>query len=171
MSRDATATEEMLAKGAVKTEEDSTPPAMEGVSREPIYSCPKGWRELMAPNPEGMSYARPDGLLVMKSILEHPDPDRTWMHVSVSRRTRMPTYRDMTEVKRLFVGEEREAYEVHPPKSKHVNIHPFCRHLWCALEGPALPDFTTVLEMIGNTGAAPAFIRKALGDKRTFRAI
>ncbi len=48
----------------------------------------------------------------------------------------------MCQVKTLFCGEERTAYQVHPPASKHVSIHDKCLHLWTCLDGPVTPDFT-----------------------------
>lgn len=69
--------------------------------------------------------------------------DRLWMHVSVSRSTRLPSYSDMTRVKELFVGIDRVAYTVLAPANKHVNIHPNCLHLWAVIDGDdPLPDFT-----------------------------
>lgn len=81
-------------------------------------------------------------LRVIWSIAAEND-DRLWMHVSVSRPTRIPSYSDMTRVKDLFIGPDRVAYTVLAPASQHVNIHPNCLHLWAPLEGdPPLPDFS-----------------------------
>lgn len=38
--------------------------------------------------------------------------------------------------------ETSTALQVLPPRAKHVNIHPFCLHLWCCLDGDVTPDFT-----------------------------
>ena len=64
-----------------------------------------------------------------------------WLHVSYSRPTRVPSYDDLVLVKRCFIGAERKAISVHPPESEHVNLHPYCLHLWHALDGDGLPDF------------------------------
>lgn len=75
--------------------------------------------------------------------------DRLWMHVSVSRPTRLPSYSDMTRVKGLFIGLERVAYTVLAPANDHVNIHSNCLHLWAPMEGePPLPDFSRGLGTI-----------------------
>ena len=31
---------------------------------------------------------------------------------------------------------------VFPERKFHVNIHPFCLHLWCCLDGDGLPEFS-----------------------------
>ena len=68
--------------------------------------------------------------------------DRVWLHVSLSRPHTMPSYQDMCEVKSLFVGADRKAFQVFAEESQHVNIHPYCLHLWCAVEGgDDLPNF------------------------------
>ena len=66
---------------------------------------------------------------------------KTWMHVSMSRRFRLPSYEDMTEVKDIFIGKTRQALQIFSRADRHVNIHPYCLHLWCAVEGDGLPDF------------------------------
>jgi len=90
---------------------------------------------------DGAAYVRGDGLKVITSISTEEDGKR-WLHVSCSRRARLPSYDDLTAVKAAFVGADREAYQVFARASKHVNLMPFCLHLWCCLDGPVLPDFT-----------------------------
>lgn len=83
-----------------------------------------------------------EGLLVLISCAERADRKR-WLHVSVSRRdTKMPTWEQMSQVKRVFIGDERTALQIMPPKGKHVNIHPACLHLWHCLDGEVTPDMT-----------------------------
>ncbi len=65
-----------------------------------------------------------------------------WEHVSVSlvpldyRVTegdsfnRCPTWEEMAWVKSIFWDAEDCAVQYHPPKSQHVNYHPYCLHLW-----------------------------------------
>lgn len=100
----------------------------------------QGWA-LIARASDGAAYQRSDGLKVIASICAEED-GRRWLHVSCSRKARLPSYGDMVDVKAVFVGGEREAYQVFARTSKHVNLMPFCLHLWCRLDGPALPDFT-----------------------------
>ena len=53
-----------------------------------------------------------------------------WEHVSVSMPNRTPNWKEMCFIKDLFWGEEEIVIQIHPPKSKYVNQHPNCLHLW-----------------------------------------
>src|SRR5262245_952731 len=62
-----------------------------------------------------------EGLLVLVSCAEYGDHKR-WLHVSVSRRDhKIPTWEQMSQVKNLFVGDERTALHIMPPKARYVN--------------------------------------------------
>lgn len=66
---------------------------------------------------------------------------KTWLHLSVSRAKECPSYEDLCEVKKTFVGEKMWAYQVFAPRTEHINIHQFTLHLWVSVDGPALPNF------------------------------
>ncbi len=67
---------------------------------------------------------------------------RTWIHMSLSHPSRLPTWRELVEAKELFLG-DRYAYQVLPPRDKYVNIHPHVLHLFAVDGGEEpLPDFT-----------------------------
>lgn len=85
-------------------------------------------------------YSRQDGLSVCMSVVEH-EKHGAWLHVSCSYPARLPSYKDITEVKRRFIGPDIGAIEVYAAVDEHVNIHPFCRHLWARLDGRSAPDF------------------------------
>lgn len=54
-----------------------------------------------------------------------------WEHVSVSPYGgKMPTWNDMCLVKDVFWEDEEEVIQIHPKKSKYVNIVDNCLHLW-----------------------------------------
>jgi hypothetical protein len=53
-----------------------------------------------------------------------------WEHVSVSTPIRCPTWEEMAWVKDLFFEDEEPVMQLHPPKSRYVNYHPHCLHLW-----------------------------------------
>lgn len=107
------------------------------------------------PVPDGWSAAerRDDGIMwrrltgeaikVIESISIESD-GRTWLHVSVSKPNpkKMPTYEDIQLARRLFVGEDRECYQVFPTKDRYVNFFPVL-HLWTCLDQPegVLPRF------------------------------
>jgi hypothetical protein len=78
---------------------------------------------------------------VISSVARYGD-GKLWFHVSISHRKRMPTYDDLVYLKRHWIGDDRKAIMVLPEISKHVNIHEYCLHLYCCLEGDPMPDFT-----------------------------
>ena len=55
-----------------------------------------------------------------------------WQHVSVSieYEKKPPSWGIMCKVKDLFWDDEDTVVQFHPPKSKYVNHHPGCLHLW-----------------------------------------
>jgi hypothetical protein len=81
-----------------------------------------------------------DGLGVIISGRTEGD-GRRWVHVSASHVNRTPTWEKMCEVKRLFLGPDRRAIQVHPPDTEWVSLHPYCLHLWCCIDDDGLPDF------------------------------
>ena len=53
-----------------------------------------------------------------------------WEHVSVSRQSRCPNWPEMEFVKRTFFKDDEAAMQLHVPPSDHINVHPYCLHLW-----------------------------------------
>jgi hypothetical protein len=96
--------------------------------------------------PTGKAYRVQRGqhknMLVLADVSIKAD-GKLWYHVSFSRRDRVPDYADMVCVKRIWFGDERWAIQVFPPRTKHVNIHPFCLHLWYCLEDCPIPEFSS----------------------------
>lgn len=56
--------------------------------------------------------------------------DEGWEHISVSLPSRCLTWEEMCFIKDLFWDEEDCVVQYHPSKSKYVNNHPNCLHLW-----------------------------------------
>lgn len=82
-----------------------------------------------------------DGRRVVVTVGLH---DGTWwLHVSVSRARYIPSYDDLADVKRVFMGDDVQAVQIFARRERHINIHPFCLHLWACLDaaGDGLPDF------------------------------
>ncbi len=103
---------------------------------------PHTWRRVNAGGDGDMWATLDNALKVIWSISIEQD-GRLWMHVSVSRPDRLPSYNDMKRVKHLFIGDERNAYSVWAADPAHVNLHSRCLHLWCVLDGAdPLPDFS-----------------------------
>lgn len=101
---------------------------------------PADWRMVEA-RADGVKYQRRDGLSVIISGGSEQD-GRRWLHVSCATPTRLPSWAQVTQVKEMFIGAEKKAIQVLPPKSEYVNIHPYCLHLWHCVDGDPLPDFT-----------------------------
>lgn len=100
---------------------------------------PDGWSLLRAFG-DGNAYRYRNGLRAIVSCGDFED-GREWMHISVSREDRIPTYDDLKFVKNTF-AENRFGYQVFPPPSENVNIHNFCLHIWVPLSGePVMPNF------------------------------
>lgn len=79
-----------------------------------------------------------NGLLIMATVGNYDGVQ--WLHVSVSRKSKLPTYTELQMIKRDFIGDDRKAIFVFPKKSNYVNIHNFCLHLW-SCEKDIIPDF------------------------------
>jgi hypothetical protein len=77
--------------------------------------------------------------------------DIPWEHVSVSTRHRCPYWKEMCFVKDLFWDAEETVMQLHPPRSKWVNNHNFCLHLWRPLDGniPAPPGIAVGYKELG----------------------
>ena len=84
---------------------------------------PDGWTVLQRFG-DGNAYQYRNGLRVIVTTDEFDDC-REWMHVSISRKDRIPTYDDLKFVKNTF-AENRFAYQVFPPLDQNINIHDFC---------------------------------------------
>jgi hypothetical protein len=74
--------------------------------------------------------------------IDLPPDGRRWIHLSCSHEDRLPNWEELKEVKERFIGEEKTALQVLPPKSRYVNFHPHRLHLWHCLDGDVVPDFT-----------------------------
>jgi hypothetical protein len=106
---------------------------------------PPGW-QVIQPWGCGWALQNSNGLRAIIDC-ERKEDDRYWVHLSISRVGRTPTHEDMAAAKRAFFGDAHYAYSVFPPKSKYVNIHGYCLHLWALAEGDGrvLPEFSGVV--------------------------
>jgi hypothetical protein len=53
-----------------------------------------------------------------------------WDHVSVSRPRRIPNQIEMDYIYRLFFNDDETAVQFFVPSNEHINLHPYCLHLW-----------------------------------------
>ena len=74
------------------------------------------------------AFELPD-LWIIAAGADNPEVEG-WEHVSVSRRDRCPTWDEMCWVKDLFWDPDETVLQFHPPKSRYINCHPFCLHLF-----------------------------------------
>ena len=89
---------------------------------------------------------------VITTVETHPD-NKHWLHVSLSKwngqivapQFIMPNWDDLKDLKSTFIGPNRKAVMVFPEESRYVNIHPYCLHLYCCLDGDPLPEFSITL--------------------------
>lgn len=102
---------------------------------------PASWTEQRVPGDNLKAWLHTSGLHVLLSA--GPFAGRWWLHVSCTAPGRVPYYAELCDVKALFVGRDRQALQVFPRAADHVNLHPYCLHLWACLEedGDGLPAF------------------------------
>lgn len=104
---------------------------------------PAGW-DVVDTNTAGLRVVcKRTRQLVILTVRREADGKR-WLHLSTSFPGRMPSYAELAEAKRLFIGDERAALQVFARKSEHVNIAPNVLHLWHCFDGDPLPDFRVV---------------------------
>ncbi len=77
--------------------------------------------------------------------------DDEWEHVSVSRTNRSPNWPEMCRIKELFFNDDEMVMQLHVPSSDHVNVHPYCLHLWRPLKHdiPRPPSIAVGVKGIG----------------------
>lgn len=104
---------------------------------------PASWRDVTPKGfaPFGKAFASTAGLRVILSAEQRPGDDK-WLHVSVSRDNRLPSWEDLKDVKDLFIGQDKTAIQILPKTSEFVNYHKYVLHLWCNLDKERyVPDF------------------------------
>lgn len=110
------------------------------------------WQELPRVGPfKDYDFVARENVRRLQVLMSHGWKDfngqkQLWLHVSVSQVSRLPTYEELTEVKRRFIGEGRKAVMVFPEADMHVNDHDRCLHLFCCLSTDPLPEFSIVVD-------------------------
>jgi hypothetical protein len=59
-----------------------------------------------------------------------------WDHVSVSLEKRVPNWREMSVIHRMFFRDDEVAMQLHVPLTDHINAHPNVLHLWRSHDQP-----------------------------------
>lgn len=105
-----------------------------------LLVLPARWHREADFGPNSVYARNRDGLRVLAASSVEAD-GRRWAHVSMSYADHLPSYDDLCDVKRLFLGPQSKAIQVFAPEAEHVNVHSFCLHLYACLDGDPLPDF------------------------------
>ncbi len=105
-----------------------------------LVKVPDCWRVIQRDVCGFPALMHPLGLRAIVTVAKESDGKR-WMHVSLSRPDRLPTWEDLKLVKSTLIGKDKLAIQVLPPEAEYVNTHPYCLHLWHCLDGRAVPDF------------------------------
>lgn len=92
------------------------------------------WQPTRSPQPLVRCFVRDDGLAALMSR-DFVD-GAWWIHLSISRAKRLPSWEDLVDAKESLLGTDCEAIQVIPKRSEYVNLHPFCLHLWKKEESP-----------------------------------
>ena len=79
-----------------------------------------------------------NGLHVIASPAKYKGVE--WLHVSFSRKSRIPDYKDIQLVRKDFIGTDKKSIMVSPDEAHYVNIAKYCLHLWYSAANP-IPDF------------------------------
>lgn len=86
----------------------------------------------------------PNGMFIIpykkKELRVVSSDEMGWDHVSVSIKNQIPSWNIMSYVKNLFFKKDEIAFQLHPAEKDHINVHPYCLHLWrCQYQELELP--------------------------------
>lgn len=104
---------------------------------------PSNWKTVEIPYFEALvAFIRADGLKVIITVeWQNEEPETKWLHVSMSFKSKLPSYADMKIVKNVFIGEDQTAFQLFPPNDQHINLHENTLHLFSCLTKDIFPDF------------------------------
>lgn len=123
----------------------------------------KAWKAVRAPFdiPDCIHlglFERRDGLRAIVTIdLLDAAKSGHWLHLSVSRPRRLPTWPDMVSAAHGLGYAERAFVQLVPPRENWINIHEFTLHLLSRLDAPTVPD--ALWQQEGTTGYGRRAIR------------
>ena len=99
----------------------------------PVQILPAGFMEISpSPMPYSRAYLNSWGLKVIVSI-DTMVNGHDYIHCSVSKDNRLPTWDELLEAKNLFIGRDKEAFQFFPVEKEYVNLCKNCLHIWCCL--------------------------------------
>lgn len=116
---------------------DKSKPPYEKLYTIYIEEPPEHWREGKAiahPSlPEAFARIWQHRLVEKMTVLRSQSMMKNgdqFVHVSVARTDRLPSWEELNKVKREFIGDSYSAYQILSKKEDHVNMHEHCLHLW-----------------------------------------
>lgn len=99
----------------------------------PLPETPKDWQfvgTLCIPSGNCAAYRhKASSLSVLRSIDDLGD-GKPVLHISVSRKSKLPSWEDLKLCKTLFMGPDVDAYHIIPRASDYVNMNQNTMHLW-----------------------------------------
>ena len=84
-------------------------------------------------------YERAGLRVVVSDDDEYDESGDQWRHVSFSRKSRLPDWKDFVAVREAWFAPEAVVIQVFPPQNEYKNHHPFCLHFWENKSRPVLP--------------------------------
>lgn len=122
---------------------------------------PTAVERLFASNPNAIwfgAFLQPvarDPLKVLVSVdlledLGQGIADGHWLHLSISRAKRLPTWGDLCTARDALGYKERLFVQLVPPASAWLNMHSHCLHLLHRLDDKSVPDL--LWNQVGTTG-------------------
>jgi hypothetical protein len=102
---------------------------------------PPTWREIEAgvPGLVARAFSSAFGVRVLVSVENRGNATGVWLHVSLSRASKLRSWDDVREVKDTFIGRDRCAIHMVPPEKHYVNVHPYTLHLFSRLDADTVP--------------------------------
>lgn len=80
-----------------------------------------------------------DPLRVIVSIDDYRDETGAWLHLSISRQTRIPSWEDIVIARDELGYAEFLFVQILAPKSFWLNVHNYCMHLQSRLDRDTIP--------------------------------
>ncbi len=96
--------------------------------------APRCWNEVSRGPCDSRRWVHEDGDRSILASTDVMDDGSRWLHVSISRSDRLPTWDEVREMKDHFIGRKHEAIQVLPSEDDYVNVNSYCLHLWSPIQ-------------------------------------
>ncbi len=97
-----------------------------------IDVLPYGWKRMIISGINEEYYTHSSGISALPSVNKMDDNSR-WYCIYCYKLDKMPTWEEMYEIKRIFVGDDREALMVFPLHEDYVSSR-FGIHIWASAD-------------------------------------